>query len=53
VTASIWSGISAMRLERDGTISFDITDGRSARSSLGRGAFEPTSAIASSTFLPQ
>jgi hypothetical protein len=53
MTGPIWSGISAMRLERDGTMSIDFADGRHVRSSLGRDAFGPTSAIASSTFLPQ
>jgi hypothetical protein len=53
VTAPIWSGISAMRLERDGTMSIDFADGRHVHSSLGRDAFGPASAIASSTFLPQ
>jgi hypothetical protein len=53
VTASIWSGISAIRLERDGTMSIDFADGRRVRSSLGRDAFGLTSAITSSAFLPQ
>ena len=53
MTAPIWPGISAMRLERDGTMSIDFADGRHVRSSLGRDAFGPASAIASSTFLPQ
>lgn len=53
MTTPMWSGISAMRLERDGTISIDFADGRRVRSSLGRDAFGPTSAIASSTFLPR
>jgi hypothetical protein len=52
VTAPIWSGIRAMRLARDGTISIDFVDGRHVVSSLGRDAFGPASAIASSTFLP-
>ena len=42
-----------MRLERDGTMSVIFTDGRSATEALGRGAFEPTSVIESSTYLPQ
>jgi hypothetical protein len=53
VTAPIWSGISAMLLERDGTMSIDFADGRHVRSSLGHDIFGPASAIASSTFLPQ
>jgi hypothetical protein len=53
VIAPSWSGISAMRLERDGTMSIDFADGRHIRSSLGHDAFGLTSAIASSTFLPQ
>lgn len=53
MTASAWPGVSSMRLERDGTISIFFTDGRVACSSLGREAFLPTSAVASSTFLPE
>jgi hypothetical protein len=42
-----------MRLERDGTMSVTFADGRSVTAPLGRDAFGPTSAIASSTYLPQ
>jgi hypothetical protein len=53
VTTPIWAGVSAMRLTQDGTVFFDLTDGRVARMSLERDAFDRTSMIASSTFLPQ
>lgn len=53
MTGSIWPGISAMRLEADGTVSIDLTDGRRERASLGRDLFEPDSMIACSTFFPQ
>lgn len=53
MTTPIWAGVSAMRLTQDGTVFFDLTDGRVARMSLGRDAFDRTSTIASSTFLPQ
>jgi hypothetical protein len=52
VTGPIWPVISAMRLERDGTMSIDFADGRHIRFSLGRDAFGPASALASSTLLP-
>jgi hypothetical protein len=52
MTTPIWAGISAMRLMQDGTVFFDLTDGRLARMSLGRDAFDRTSTIASSTFHP-
>lgn len=42
----------AMRLERDGTMSVIFMDGRSETASLGREAFEATSTIAASTYLP-
>lgn len=45
--------ITAMRLERDGTASVTLTDGRSTTVALGREVFESTSVIASSTYLPQ
>jgi hypothetical protein len=53
VTTPIWADVSAMRLTQDGTVFFDLTDGRVAHMSLGRDAFDRTSMIASSTFLPQ
>src|SRR4051812_40821168 len=46
-------GISEMSLERDGTITVVLADGRRETASLGRAAFVPSSAIASSTYLPQ
>jgi hypothetical protein len=53
VSASPFIGVSAMRLERDGTMSVTFTDGRRATAPLGRDAFEPTSAIASFIYHPQ
>lgn len=53
MSASIWSGISAIRLGRDGSILVSFTDGKDIHSSLGHDQFGPTSAIASSTLLPQ
>jgi hypothetical protein len=53
MTTPIWAGVSAMRLTQDGTVFFDLTDGRVARMSLGRDAFDRASTIASSAFLPQ
>ncbi|MFG1879349.1 hypothetical protein ACGFIV_31365 [Sphaerisporangium sp. NPDC049003] len=53
MSASIWSGISAIRLGRDGSILVSFTDGQDVHSSLGHDQFGPTSAIASSTLLPQ
>ncbi len=49
---SVFARVAGMRLERDGTMSIEFVDGRAATASLGRHPFEPTSAIASSTFLP-
>ena len=46
-------GISEMRLDRDGTMSVLFADGRRETATLGRAAFEPSSAMASSTYLPQ
>jgi hypothetical protein len=53
VNASLFAHISAMRLERDGTMSVTFGDGRTTTCALGREAFELTSAIASSTYFPQ
>jgi len=49
----LFAEISAMRIERDGTITVTFTDGRSATDNLGREPFKPTSMIDSSTHLPQ
>jgi hypothetical protein len=37
VTTPIWADVSAMRLTQDGTVFFDLTDGRVARMSPGPG----------------
>lgn len=42
-----------MRLERDGTVSIEWTDGRHQYASFGHNLFKSTSAISSSTFIPQ
>src|SRR5437762_1180499 len=53
MNASPFALIAAMRLDRDGSMSITFTDGRTETEALAREAFEPTSAIASSTYLPQ
>ncbi len=45
--------ISTMCLERDGTMSVTLTNGRTVTETLRGNAFEPTSAIASSTYYPK
>ncbi|MEU4252834.1 hypothetical protein AB0F15_36085 [Amycolatopsis sp. NPDC026612] len=49
MNASLFEQISAMRLDRDGTMSILLKNGRAITASGGREVFEPTSAIASYT----
>ncbi|QRP42922.1 hypothetical protein [Amycolatopsis sp. FDAARGOS 1241] len=53
VTASVFDGMSALRIDRDGAMSVVFTDGRVVSASIGREGFQVTSAIISSTHLPQ
>ena len=53
MNASAFTGVSALRLDRDGTISLTFADGRSATAALGQDAFEPTSTLAFSIYLPE
>ncbi|MGK3206808.1 hypothetical protein [Amycolatopsis sp. MEPSY49] len=53
MNASLLEQVAAMRLDRDGTITVLFRDGRAVMESGSREAFEPTSAIASSTHHPQ
>jgi hypothetical protein len=53
VAESVLDGISAMRLERDGTMSVTLVDGQHFTAPLSGPAFEPTSVIVSSSYLPQ
>jgi len=53
VSASPSSDVSEMRLERNGTMRVTFLDGRVVTASIGQNALAPTSAIASSTYLPQ
>jgi hypothetical protein len=49
---SVFESISAMRLDRDGTMTIELTDGRTVKGAQSRDVFASTSAIASSTHLP-
>lgn len=48
----LFDRIRSMRLERDGGVCIDFTDGRRVLGSIGRTVFEPTSAMAFSTYVP-
>jgi hypothetical protein len=48
-----FAGVSALRLERDGTMSVTFADGRRVTAPPEQNAFEPTSSLASSTYLPR
>ncbi len=48
----VFDGIRSLRLDRDGAVCIDFADGRRVLGSLGRVVFGPTSAIASSTYVP-
>ncbi len=52
MSQSFYEHIQAMRLDRDGTMSFVLTDGRAMTVPGEQPAFEPSSAIASSTHHP-
>lgn len=45
--------VSKMRIDRDGTFSVILMDGQNVTSAFGKEAFERTSLISSSTYLPQ
>lgn len=50
--AGVFDRIRSIRLDRDGGVCIDFADGRRAMDSLGRRVFEPTSAVASTIYVP-